>query len=173
MRRWVGRWQQVSPVLAKPCSLPEVASCGALLQYHPKDLVFDRGPVITFNAATTMARNVHWSTFAGDVGLLPDARRPRLVWTTERLKVVNAWHIHFWASDALLPAPTLVTRVFPVASRHAGLAPKWPEPMERERRCLVRCAPAIRIDGRVRCWSSALGGAGSTRYATPMHDQFA
>ena len=43
----------------------------------------------------------------------------------------------------------------------------------RALRCLVRCAPAIRIDGRLRCWSSALGGAVSTRYATPMHDQFA
>ena len=120
----------MSPVQSMPCQPPEVARGGALLQYHREDLAFDLGPAITFNTATTLARNVHRSTFTGEVGPLPGARRPRLVWKPKRLTVVNAWHIHFWASDALLPAPTLVTRVFLVASRHPGLAPEWPEQMD-------------------------------------------
>ena len=38
----------------------------------------------------------------------------------------------------------------------------------RARRCLVRGVPSIRIDGRLLCWSSGLGGAGVARHATPQ-----
>ena len=58
------------PSEAFACKPPEVAGCGALLQYIP-DLAFDLGPAIAFNAATIMTRNVQESTSAADVGLLP------------------------------------------------------------------------------------------------------
>ena len=87
--------------------------------------------------------------------------------------VIDAGVARFQLPDAPFPFQGWVTPHFWPTAEGQVLLQNGQNSWKRALRCLVRCAPAIRIDGRLRCWSSALGGALSTRYATPMHDQFA